>query len=141
MEKSKTSVNIERYDSSAVTTRINRVDTRATTELQKVTSHLKMRIVRKELSPPDSLGNQYVEAEVTIIATADEDSTIEADIAEEEGEVIIIDSTSTSDIITDEYRDEVISQTTGPPWWQSGLIMIGLTSLILIVIKLVLKLL
>ena len=84
MEKSKTSVNIERYDSSALTTRINRVNTRATTELQKVTSHLKMRIVRKELSPPDSLGNQYVEAEVTIIATADEGSTIEADIAEEE---------------------------------------------------------
>ena len=136
---SESSEEIENYDSIAVAKRLNSRLKRLSVESQKVTSHLKYNIIRREFSRPDSSGKQYVAAEVRVIVDVDENSDITANITED-GEIDAeIDSVSRSVIIASLQKDEFNEQSTGPPWWQAGLIMIGLTSLIICTIRIIIR--
>lgn len=137
---SESSEEIENYDSIAVAKRLNSRLKRLSVESQKVTSRLKYNIIRREFSRPDSSGKQYVTAEVRVTVDVDENSDITANITED-GEIDEeIDSVSRSVIIASFQKDEFNEQSTGPPWWQAGLIMIGLTSLIICTIRIIIRL-
>lgn len=137
---SESSEEIENYDSIAVAKRLNRRLERLSVESQKVTSHLKYNIVRREFSQPDSCGKQYVAAEVRMVVDVDEDTDITANITEDCEIDEEIDSLSRNVIIANLQTDEFNEQITGPPWWQAGLIMIGLTSLIICTIRIIIRL-
>ena len=75
-----------------------------------------------------------------MVVDLDENTDITANITEDCEIDEEIDSLSRNVIIANLQTDEFNEQITGPPWWQVGLIMIGLTTLIICTIRIIIRL-